>query len=82
MGSIIEEINAANVNDFDQCDGGFIIDTKTGINVEEDEIRYGVAEIPKLRKRNEFKGIKLPVYINDPNKTLGRYQRNVIFVVD
>jgi streptothricin acetyltransferase len=70
MGMIIEEINASNVKDVNQCDGEFVIDARIALYVEDDVVRYKVLKIPSIEKRYETEDADYTTYLDNPEKTV------------
>ena len=66
----IEEINTRNVRDVSKCEGEFIINAKLVLQVENDEIRYSITEVPSTKKRYGKDNVDYTAYIDDQDKAV------------
>jgi ribosomal protein S18 acetylase RimI-like enzyme len=70
MGICIQEINPKNAEDFNKCDGEFMIDSRLVLNLENDRIRYHVENMAPVRKHYQQDQIDPGNYQEHPNQTI------------
>jgi len=70
MEIVIEEVNQGNVGHVGKCDGEFVIDSRLILHVENNEIRYTIAGVPRSKKQYGEDDIDYTTYIDDPEKTI------------
>ena len=70
MKMTIERINPDNAKDINKMDGTFSIDARLSLYLEDDEIGYKVAKIPKSKKRYRADEFDEKTYMDDPDKTI------------
>lgn len=64
------ELDEQNVHDVNKCDGTFTVDSRLILRVENDIIRYTVANISPFQKRYPFDKVDYTTYLADPTKTI------------
>ena len=68
MEIVIKELDAINVQQVNQCDGTFLVDSILGLHVADGKISYTIATIPSFYKRYPNDDIDCTAYMGHPDK--------------
>lgn len=66
----IEELTAQNVNNVNQVDGEFSINSILVLTAKDNIISYKIVDVPPYTKRYKKEDIDYSTYINNPDKTI------------
>ena len=70
MEIVIQEIRQDNLQDVEQCDGTFTVDSKLVLAAENDVVQFSIVGITPYQKRYPREAIDSGAYIDNPDRTI------------